>query len=180
MENTGWIKLHRSFLKWEWYNNVNTKMLFIHLLLKVNYEDKRWQNTDIPRGSYITSVNHLAQELNLTPRKIRTALDNLKTTKEVTIQTTKKYTRITIENWAKYQGVLLENDKANDKVIDIEMTTTKEIKNNYIYFIKKYKEQNIKGFRDKMRFLREIQNDEQYKQLSESEEYELRNIILGE
>ena len=39
---------------------------------------------------------------------------------------------------------------------------------------------SIKGFRDKMRFLREIQNDEQYKQLSETEEYELRNIILGE
>ena len=66
-------------------------------------------------------------------------VDNLKMTKEVSIKTTKKYTRITIENWAKYQGVLLENDKVNDKVVDIEMTTTKEIKNNYIYFIKKYR-----------------------------------------
>ena len=55
-----------------------------------------------------------------------------------------------------------------------------ECKNNYIYFIKKYKEQNLTKFNDKMRFLREIKNDEQYKQLSESEEYELRNIILGE
>ena len=180
MENTGWIKLHRSFLKWEWYNNVNTKMLFIHLLLKVNYEDKEWHKINIPKGSCITSINHLAQELDLTPRKIRTALENLKTTNNVTIKTTKKYTLVTIENWEKYQGMLFENDKVNDKEEVIKTTTTKEIKNNYIYFIKKYKEQNIKGFRDKMRFLREIQNDEQYKQLSESEEYELRNIILGE
>ena len=180
MENTGWIKLHRSFLKWEWYNNVNTKMLFIHLLLKVNYEDKEWHKINIPKGSCITSINHLAQELDLTPRKIRTALENLKTTNNVTIKTTKKYTLVTIENWEKYQGMLFENDKVNDKEEVIKTTTTKEIKNNYIYFIKKYKEQNIKGFRDKMRFLREIQNDEQYKQLSETEEYELRNIILGE
>lgn len=34
----GFIALHRSLLKWEWYTDENTKALFIHLLLTVNYE----------------------------------------------------------------------------------------------------------------------------------------------
>lgn len=180
MENTGWIKLHRSFLKWEWYNNVNTKMLFIHLLLKVNYEDKEWHKVDIPKGSCITSYGNLAKELGLSVQNVRTAIAKLKSTHEITVKSTNKFIVVTIENWEKYQyGEIKNNNQINNET-NSKLTTTKEIKNNYIYFIKKYREQNIKGFRDKMRFLREIQNDEQYKQLSESEEYELRNIILGE
>ena len=180
MENTGWIKLHRSFLKWEWYNNINTKMLFIHLLLKVNYEDKEWRKVDIPKGSCITSYGNLAKELGLSVQNIRTSIAKLKSTHEITVKSTNKYIVITLENWEKYQyGEVKINTQTNNET-NSKLTTTKEIKNIYLYFIKKYREQNIKGFRDKMKFLRDIQNDEQYKQLSESEEYELRNIILGE
>ncbi len=35
----GYIALHRQMLNWEWYKNTNTKVLFIHLLLKANYKD---------------------------------------------------------------------------------------------------------------------------------------------
>lgn len=175
-KETGWIKLHRSLLNWEWYNNKNTKELFIHLLLKVNYENKKWQGVDIPRGSYITSINHLAQELNLTPRKIRTALDNLKTTKEVSIKTTKKYTRVSIENWGKYQGNDFENDKVNVKEKDIEMTTTKEIKNiNINLIINKYMKNQPKTLREKMQLIRTIKQNEN---LNPAEETELENYIL--
>ena len=101
----GWIKLHRSLLDWEWYTNSNTKDVFIHIILKANYEDKKWQGIDVPRGSYITSYKNLAKELKLSVKQIRIALEHLKTTGEVTIKTTNKYTRITIENWEKYQGI---------------------------------------------------------------------------
>ena len=33
----GFILLHRSILRWEWYGDLNTARLFIHLLLTVNY-----------------------------------------------------------------------------------------------------------------------------------------------
>ena len=39
----GFILLHRSILRWEWYGDLNTARLFIHLLLTVNYEPQRWQ-----------------------------------------------------------------------------------------------------------------------------------------
>ena len=47
MENTGWIKLHRKFLKWEWYSDINTKSLFLHLLLTANHKDKQWQGITV-------------------------------------------------------------------------------------------------------------------------------------
>ena len=37
MLNEGFILLHRSMLRWEWYGDGNTARLFIHLLLTVNY-----------------------------------------------------------------------------------------------------------------------------------------------
>ncbi len=30
--NDGFIKLHRKIIDWEWYDDINTKTLFIHIL----------------------------------------------------------------------------------------------------------------------------------------------------
>ena len=180
MESNGWIKLHRSLLGWEWYNDVNTKMLFLHLLLKANYEDKKWQGIDIPKGSCITSINHLAEELNLTPRKIRTSLNHLILTKEVTIQTTKKYTRVIIENWEKYQCYDNEIDKANDKGSDNPPTQYrqqhKNIKNININILNKYIGDQPKTLFEKMKLIREIKAKEN---LTPEQESEIENYILG-
>lgn len=122
----GWIKLHRSLLNWEWYKNLETKALFIHLLLKVNYENKKWQGVDIARGSYITSISILADELALTPRKIRTAIKNLKSTHDIEVETTNKYSRITIVNYGKYQGCMEENDKQSEQQVDTQATSKRQ------------------------------------------------------
>ena len=39
MLESGFIKLHRKILKWEWYDEPNTMRLFIHLLLTASIED---------------------------------------------------------------------------------------------------------------------------------------------
>lgn len=39
----GWIKLHRKLINWEWYQDTNVKVVFLHLLLIANHEDKKWQ-----------------------------------------------------------------------------------------------------------------------------------------
>ena len=31
---SGWIKIHRKITEWEWYDDVNTFRLFMHLILK--------------------------------------------------------------------------------------------------------------------------------------------------
>jgi len=101
---TGWIKLHRNILGWEWYNDPNTSRLFIHLLLKANRKIKEWHGIELSPGQLITGRKTLANELNLSQRQIRTSLSRLETTNEIAIKTTNKFSIITICNWDSYQS----------------------------------------------------------------------------
>lgn len=102
MEN-GWIKLHRKMVDWEWYKDEKVFRVFIHLLLNANHENKKWRGIEIQAGQRITSREHLSQELGLGAQSVRTALNKLKSTNEITISTTSKYSRITILKWNDYQ-----------------------------------------------------------------------------
>lgn len=103
MLENGFVKLHRSLLKWEWYDNANTMRLFIHLILTANIEDVQWREETIKRGSRVTSRRVLASELKISEREIRTAISHLESTGEVTSTTTNKYTIITVSNYEKFQ-----------------------------------------------------------------------------
>jgi len=105
MSSNGYINLHRSLLSWEWYSDVNTSRLFVHLILKVNYNEKKWQGKLVKKGQLITSVAKLSYETNLTAKQVRIALDKLKRTNEVAIKTTSQYTMIYVQNYIKYQEV---------------------------------------------------------------------------
>jgi hypothetical protein len=87
LEN-GFIKVHRQFTKWEWYDDVNTFRVFFHLLLTVNYEDIKWHGEVIKRGQRVVSYEKLAKELRISVRSVRTSLNHLKSTGEVTHKAT--------------------------------------------------------------------------------------------
>lgn len=108
----GWICLYKKLINWEWYQDGNTCRLFIHLLLLANYEDKTWQGQLIKRGQLITSSEHLAKDLNLSRQQVRTAINKLKSTSEITTKSTNKYTLITIEKYEDYQA---KTDKSNQQ-----------------------------------------------------------------
>lgn len=110
----GWIKIHRKMLEWEWYNDNNTKILFLHLLLTANHKDKKWQGITILRGQKLTSLEHLSKEVGLSLQQTRTALNKLKLTNEITIKSTNKNTLITIEKYSDYQDKDEENNKQNN------------------------------------------------------------------
>lgn len=101
----GFISLHRTILDWEWYGDVNTCRLFIHLLLTANYESRRVRGVTVKRGQVSTTVRKLAEETSLTPQKVRTALNHLKSTHEITCSANPKGIAITIKNYEKYQTV---------------------------------------------------------------------------
>ena len=120
----GWICLYKKLINWEWYQDGNTCRLFIHLLLLANYEDKRWHGILIKRGQLITSSEHLAKDLNLSRQQIRTALDKLKSTNEITTKSTNKYTLITIEKYEDYQHKEDKNNQQESHQNNNQITTT--------------------------------------------------------
>lgn len=178
----GWVKIHRKIIDWEWYKDISAKIVFLHLLLTANYEDKNWKGITIKRGQKVTSINHLAKETNLTSQQVRTALDKLKSTGEITIKPTNKYSLITVEKYANYQDVNLDNNIQNNTQQNNQITTTKEIKNNkniYIYLYKKYSRGKLNSFKDKMKFLNDVKNDNEFKKMTYDEQYNFRTYILG-
>lgn len=127
----GWMKLHRQLLEWEWYDDINTKVLFLHLLLTANYEEKKWRSKLVKKGERITSLQKLAKETGLSVQQVRTSLKKLETTGELTRKSTNEYTHITLEKWEKYQDKdqnttrkSTNGQQTNNKRI----TTTKESK----------------------------------------------------
>lgn len=103
LESNRWIKIHRKILNWGWYTDANTFRVFMHLLLNASWEDTEYKGIKIPRGSLITGRKKISNQLKMTEQQVRTVLDHLKATNEITIKTTNKYSIITIVNYQKYQ-----------------------------------------------------------------------------
>lgn len=128
------VKLFRRMVYWEWYTDINTKVLFIHCLIMANWKDGNWKGIPYKRGQFYTSIENLASETGLTIRQTRTALDHLQKTNEVTCKTTNKNTLITVVSFDKYQGERQANrqanDTQNDKQNDKEATSKRQQKKN--------------------------------------------------
>ena len=102
-EKTGWIKLHRQFLKWEWYDDINTKIFFLHCILRANHSPRKWRGIQIERGQFYTSLETLSLETGLSQRQVRTCLDKLKTTGELTSLAMSRGRMVTVKNYHDYQ-----------------------------------------------------------------------------
>jgi len=127
---SGFITLHRKLLDWEWYKDINTKTLFIHCLLKANWEDKNWRGLNIKRGSFVTSYDGLSKETNLTIQQIRTAIFKLSKTQEINIQTTNKYTLLSVVKYEDYQSLEIKSthkQQTNNTQNNKQITTTNNL-----------------------------------------------------
>jgi hypothetical protein len=122
--NIGWVKLHRQFKDWEWYNKSEMVHLFIHCLIKANFKDGSFQGIECKKGSFITSLKHLSDETNISIQTIRTCLKKLQLTKEINVKSTNKLTQITICNYDSYQQ---ETDEANKQLTNNQQTTNKQL-----------------------------------------------------
>lgn len=114
------IKVYRKFMEWEWYTDVNTKTLFLHCLLRANWKAGSWKGINYSQGEFITSLPSLSKESGLSIQQVRTSLDKLISTGEITSNTTDKVTGkkltknriITVNNWDEYQS---DNSQTNSQ-----------------------------------------------------------------
>lgn len=129
--SAGWIKLHRQLLEWEWYDDTNTKCLFLHCLLRANHSDTEWRGHNIKRGQFLTSVDTLTRETGLSVSQIRTSLKKLISTNEIASKSQARSTVITVLGYDSHQ----DNDKPVDKLMtmksqadDNEIATDKNVR----------------------------------------------------
>lgn len=142
MENT-YIKLYRGLIEWEWYSDSKMVHLFIHLLLRANYSNNEWRGNIVLRGQLITGLKSLEKETNISQQSLRTCLEKLKKTKEITIKSTNKFSVITILKYDSYQSFDLPTNKQTNKPItNNQQTTNKQLTtNNKVNNINKDKEE---------------------------------------
>jgi hypothetical protein len=134
---SGWIKLHRKITDWEWFEDKNTFIVFITLLLMANHKEKKYKGIVIKIGTIVTGRDILARQTKLSVQQIRTALNKLKLTNEITIETSPQGTVIEIVNYKKYQ--LTTNEITIEQPSNNHQTTTnnnvnKDNKNIYRHF----------------------------------------------
>ena len=128
--NNGWVKLHRGILEWEWYDDINTSRLFLHLLIIANHKDKNWRGILIKKGQKLTSQIKLADETGLTRQQVRTSLDKLKSTNDITITTSAQNTVVTVVNWDNYQDQPTDQPTSNQLVTNEQPTDNQRVTTN--------------------------------------------------
>ena len=100
-----YIKLFRSIENWRWYQNANTFRVFVHLLINANIEDCPFEKIVIHRGQLATSYGSIAVSLDMSVQSVRTAIEHLKSTGEITTKRYPKFQVITVLCYAQYQDV---------------------------------------------------------------------------
>ena len=124
---SGWIKIHRKFLDWQWFEKSEAVHLFIYLLLKANHKDSQWQGIDIKRGQFISSLGKISADTGISIQTIRTLLNKFEKTNEIEVKSTNRNSLITICKYECYQD---ENEPTNKPLTNKQQTTNKQLTTN--------------------------------------------------
>lgn len=139
----GWIKLHRKLLDWEWFDKSEMVHLFVYFLLRANHKPKKWRNTEVQTGQFITTLDEISKDTGVSTRTIRTCLDRFESTGVLTSESTNRNRLITICNYANYQQSENEIDKQNDSPTDRQTTSQRQATDKPVTSYNNKKEENI-------------------------------------
>lgn len=144
MLDGGYIRLWRSLLDWEWYDDINTCRLFIHILITANYYENKWRGVTVGRGQRIIAYEKLASECGLTVSQVRTSLRKLERTGEILRESTNEYTLITVVNYDRFQAEKTPESQTDDKRIADESQASDTPLTDESQLIKKARKQESK------------------------------------
>lgn len=129
-EKNGYIKTFRSLQDWQWYTTDGMLLVWTHLLLNARVEPGYSYGVYVDRGQLIVGRKKLSEKLNMSEQRIRTCLNRLKSTNEITMISTSKYTLITIIKWEKYQGDIKKSTKKLTRLATNEQPTINQQSTN--------------------------------------------------
>lgn len=138
MTTEGFVKVPRTMLEWGWLDDGNTLKVYMVLLLSANWKDVEWHGIKLKRGQLVTSYPKLAEKCSMSVQEIRTVFNRLKSTGDITVETTSKFSIVTVK---KYDISEESTDKStvnqqsansqptvNQRAADSHSTTVKERK----------------------------------------------------
>lgn len=135
-ETTTFVKIDRNILRWRWFKSPKTLQLFLYLILNANIKDADFETVTVHRGQLVTSYPALATVTSMSVQSVRTAIDHLKLTGEITVKSYPKFSVITILNYDKYQTGQQGEQQANNS----QSTGKQQSNNSQVTTIKEYKE----------------------------------------
>lgn len=104
------ITLDRKFLDWQWYGDINTKTVFIHLLLLANWEDTKYKGIILHRGEAAVTYDEIAKQLGISYQQVRTAFQHLENAETLTIKRSSKFLIVTLKKYDEYQSKKQSNN----------------------------------------------------------------------
>lgn len=98
-----YLKICYSILDWEWINEPNTFLVFIHLMLLANRKPHPYKGDIIKRGEVLASYEYLAGHSGLSIQNVRTAINHLKKSGTITHRKIHKTNVFFIPSFEKHQ-----------------------------------------------------------------------------
>lgn len=90
------FRFDENTLHFDWFNEYQTRHLWIYLLLKANTEPVAFKSTVIDKGELMTTVSSLSTATGLTVSQVRTALKKLADSNSIKVTPTNKHSIIEI------------------------------------------------------------------------------------
>lgn len=183
----GYIKFWRRTLDSEIWKNQKLFRFWTYCLLKATHQPivsvVGYQNIDLLPGQFIFGRKKAAKETSLSEREIRTCLDYLIKSQNLTSKTTNHYTILTVVNWGIYQSKENANDQqtTSKRPATLENSTNKTTSNKKILTIEKSRtyqiEENTNGQQNDQHHFSDLRKNDHIQEEQE-EEYKEEEATL--
>ena len=90
------FKVDENTLHFDWFDEYQSRHLWIYLLLTANTEPVAFKSTVIDKGELMTKLSILSTATGLTVSQVRTALEKLADSNSIEVNTTNKYSVVKI------------------------------------------------------------------------------------
>lgn len=143
----GYIKLWRKTLESSVWGNPSIFRLWAWCLMKATYKQitmqVNWRTVTLDPGQFIFGRLQASKETGLSQQTVRTCLQALKSTSNITTKSTNRFTIITIINWDSYQTEENEINQQINQQTNQHLTSSQPAANH------KQEVKNIKNVKNK-------------------------------
>ena len=105
MSGGGYIKLYRQIREWAFWGDPSATVLWIYLLVSVNWTDGTFRGEPIERGAMVTSIEHLSNATGLSRSTIKRKLKEFEKAGMIDRKATNRWTYLKVLNYSTFQGI---------------------------------------------------------------------------